>query len=233
MLVQSWLDVIVTSLMNVLDNIIGFIPSLIGAIIFLILGLVVARALEFAIEKIISLIKLDSALKKMGSDVDLQRSGIGLNSGKFLGKVAYWIIVIVFIIGIADILGLSTLSIFITSALGWVFSNLIAAVLILLIAAFIAQFLKKVVNASIKGAKLHSAKFLGSATWWVVIIFGIVAALKQLGVDTGLVESTLMSFIVAAPLAIGLAVGLAFGLGGKKQAEQILDRFEEKMEDRS
>jgi hypothetical protein len=29
------------------------------------------------------------------------------------------------------------------------------------------------------------------------MIFGAVAALKQLGIDTGLIESTLMSFIVA------------------------------------
>ncbi len=232
MLVQSWLDALVNSLMGVLDDIIGFIPDLVGAIILLIVGLVVARALEFAIEKVISLVRLDAALRKVGLDRYLQRAGIGLNSGKFLGKVAYWIIFIIFIVGIADVLGLSTLSVFITSALGWVFTNLIASVLILLVAAFIAQFLKKLVNASVLGAKLHSAKFLGSATWWVVMIFGAVAALKQLGIDTGLIESTLMSFIVAAPLAIGLAVGLAFGLGGKKQAEEILERLEEKLENR-
>ncbi len=232
MLVQSWLDALVNSLMGVLDDIIGFIPDLVGAIILLIVGLIVARALEFAIEKVISLVRLDSALRKIGLDRYLQRAGIGLNSGRFLGKIAYWIILIIFTVGIADILGLSTLSVFITSALGWVFTSLIAAVLILLVAAFIAQFLKKLVNASVLGAKLHSAKFLGSVTWWVVMVFGAVAALKQLGVDTGLIESTLMSFIVAAPLAIGLAFGLAFGLGGKKQAEEILERLEDKLENR-
>jgi len=219
------------SLMDVLDDIIGFIPDLIGAIVLLVIGLVVARALEFAIAKLIALARLDSALKKIGLDRYLQRAGVGLNSGRFLGRVIYWIILIVFVVGIAEILGLSTLSLFITSALGWVFTNLIAAVLILLVTAFIAQFLKKLVRASVMGAKLHSAKFLGSATWWVVMIFGAVAALKQLGIDTSLIESTLMSFIVAAPLTIGLALGLAFGLGGKKQAEQILERLEDKLDD--
>jgi hypothetical protein len=217
--------------MDVLDDIIGFIPDLIGAIVLLVIGLVVARALEFAIAKLIALARLDSALKKIGLDRYLQRAGVGLNSGRFLGRVIYWIILIVFVVGIAEILGLSTLSLFITSALGWVFTNLIAAVLILLVTAFIAQFLKKLVRASVMGAKLHSAKFLGSATWWVVMIFGAVAALKQLGIDTSLIESTLMSFIVAAPLTIGLALGLAFGLGGKKQAEQILERLEDKLDD--
>jgi hypothetical protein len=230
MLVQGWLNTLMNSLMDVLDDVVGFIPDLIGAIVLLILGLVVARALEFAIAKLVSLVRLDSALRKIGLDRYLQRAGVGLNSGKFLGKIVYWIILIVFVVGIAEILGLTTLSLFITSALGWVFTNLIAAVLILLVTAFIAQFLKKLVKASVMGAKLHSAKFLGSATWWIVMIFGAVAALGQLGIDTSLIENTLMSFIVAAPLTIGLALGLAFGLGGKKQAEQILERLEDKLD---
>jgi len=230
MVVQGWINALMNSLMDVLDDIIGFVPDLIGAILLFIIGLIVARALEFAIEKLISLARLDSVLRKIGLDRYLQRAGIGLNSGKFLGKVAYWIIFIIFVVGIADILGLSTLSLFITSALGWVFKNLIAAVLILLVTAFIAQFLKKLVGASVMGAKIHSAKFLSTATWWVVMVFGAIAALGQLGVDTSLIESTLMSFIVAAPLSIGLAVGLAFGLGGKKQAEQILERLEDRLD---
>jgi len=232
MLVQNWADVLMYSLMNMLDSIIGFVPNLIGAILLLIVGIVIAKALEFTIEKVISLVKLDSVLKKIELDRYLQKVGVNLNSGKFFGKVTYWIIFIVFIVGITDILGLSSLSLFITATLQWVFTSLIAAILILFVTAFIAQTLKQVVNASVKGAKLYSAKFLGSVTWWVVMIFGAIAALNQLGVDTMLLENTLMSFIVAIPITIAIAVGLAFGLGGKKQAEQILERLEDRLENR-
>ena len=232
MLVQSWADVLMHSLMSMLDSIIGFIPNLIGAILLLIVGIVIAKALEFTVEKVTSLVKLDSVLKKIELDSYLQRVGVSLNSGKFFGKITYWIILIVFVVGITDILGLSSLSVFITAALQWIFTSLIAAVLILFVTAFIAQTLKQVVNASVKGAKLYSAKFLGSVTWWVVMIFGAIAALNQLGVDTVLLENTLMSFIVAIPITIAIAVGLAFGLGGKKQAEQILDRLEDRLENR-
>jgi len=230
MLVQNWLDVFRHSLMSMLDSIISFIPGLVGAILLLIIGIVIAKAFEFVVEKTISLIKLDSVLKKIEIDRYLQKADIKLNSGKFLGKVAYWIILIIFAVVITEILGLLTLSTFITFALGWVFERLIAAILILLVAAFIAQTLKQVVNASVKGAKLHSVKFLGSATWWIVMIFGADAALNQLRVDTALLDSALMSIVFAVPIAIGLAVGLAFGLGGKKQAEQILERLEDRLD---
>ena len=232
MLVQNWVDVIMHSLMSMLDNIIGFVPNLVGAILLLIVGIAIAKVLEFAIEQTISIVKLDSVLKKIGVDRYLQRAGIALNSGKFFGTITYWIILIIFVVIITDILGLLTLSVFITSALQWVFTSLIAAILILFVTAFLAQTLKQIVNASVKGARLHSAKFLGSATWWIVMIFGAVAALNQLGVETTLLEGALMSMVVAVPVAVGLAVGLAFGLGGKKQAEQILERLEDRLENR-
>jgi len=230
MLVQNWLDALMYSLLTMLDSIISFLPNLLGAIILLIIGVVVAKSFEFTVEKIISAMKVDAALKKMGLDKYFHRANIKMDSGQFLGKVAYWIILIVFIVGITDILNLPTLSAFIFSVLGWVFTNLIAAILILLIAAFIAQLMQRLVSASVLGAKLHSAKFLGTATWWIVMIFGAIASLNQLGVDTGLIENTIMSFLFAIPLAIGLAAGLAFGLGGKKQAEQILERLEDKLD---
>ena len=230
MLVQNWLDVLMYSLMSMLDSIIGFIPNLIGAILLLIIGVVIAKALEFTVEKIVSLIKLDNVLKKIELDRYLQRAGMSLDSGKFFGVITYWIILIIFVVGITEILGLMALSFFITAALQWVFTSLVAAILILLVTAFIAQTLKQVVNASIKGAKLHSAKFLGAVTWWIVMIFGAVAALNQLGVETALLEGAVMSFVVAVPITVGLAVGLAFGLGGKKQAEQILERLEDRLD---
>lgn len=232
MLIQNWLDILASALMSVVGDIITFIPNLLGAILLLIIGLIIAKSMEFTVEKIIAAIKLDSLLKKINVNHYLNQAGITLNSGKFFGEIIYWIIVIIFAMVIADVLGLPALSLFITSALSWVFSNFIVAILILLVTAFIAQFLKRIVSAAIIGAKLHSAKFLGSVTWWMVMIFGAITALRHLGVDTRLFESVLMSFITAAPLSIGLAIGLAFGLGGKKQAERILDRLEDTLENR-
>ncbi|MDD5098863.1 MAG: hypothetical protein PHP35_00780 [Candidatus Colwellbacteria bacterium] len=229
---QIWRDIWVQSMTGVLNGVFGFIPNLLGAIIFLIVGLLIARALDFAVMKVISFVKLDVVLRKLGFDRYLQRAGVGLNSGMFLGKVVYWIVVLIFAIGIFDILGLTTLSAFVNMALVWIFSRLIVAVLILFVAAFLAQFLRKVVNASVMGAKLTSAKFLGSLTWWVVMIFGVISALEKLGIDTGFIQTNLTNIILIATASAGLALALAFGLGGKDKAEKVLDMLEDKIENR-
>ncbi|MDD4931153.1 MAG: hypothetical protein PHG66_03300 [Candidatus Colwellbacteria bacterium] len=229
---QSWSDVWYQAMMGVLNGVFGFVPNILGAIIFLIVGLLVARALDFAVLKIISFIKLDSVLRKLGLDRYLQRAGVALNSGAFLGKVVYWIVMLVFAIGIFDILGLMTLSAFVNDALRWIFSRLIVAVIILFVAAFLAQFIRRVVDAAIMGAKLHSAKFLGALTWWIVMIFGVIASLDRLGIDTGFIQTNLTNIILIITASVGLALGLAFGLGGKEQARKVLEKLEEKIENR-
>lgn len=230
--IQVWKDIWIQTWISVSSSVFGFVPNIIGAIIFLIVGLLVARALDFGVMKLISLIKLDSALRKLGLDRYLQRAGVALNSGAFLGKVVYWIVMLVFAIGIFDILEITTLSAFVNSALTWIFSKLIVAVLILFVAAFLAQFLRKVVNASIMGAKLSSAKFIGSLTWWIVMIFGTISALERLGIDTSFIQNNFTNIVLIAAASAGLALALAFGMGGKAKAEKVLNMLEDKMENR-
>ena len=231
--ILSWGDTLVLAFQEfVVRDVFGILPNILGALLLFIVGLLIARSVEFVIEKAISAIKLDVALKKVGLDRYFERAGMHLDSGKFLGRVAYWIILLVFVVGIADIFGLTTVSGFIRTALAWAFGSLLAAIVILIVSAFIGQFLKKLVDASIAGAKIHSAKFLGTATWWIVMVFGFMAALSKLGVDTSFIQSNVTNLVLIAAGSAGLAIGLAFGLGGKSHAEKLIGRIEDRIENR-
>ena len=63
-MLQTLIDVTVVSLLNVWTGVIGFIPSLIGALIVLIIGLIVASGVRSLIEKIVGLLKINDLLKK-------------------------------------------------------------------------------------------------------------------------------------------------------------------------
>lgn len=228
--VADLLEVVRGSLYDILASIIIYTPRVLGALLILIVGVIVARSLEFAISKIIEGLRIDVALRKVGVDRYIERAGFALNSGDFFGKLFYWLVMLVVVLGMSKTLGLSDIANFIQGALGWIFSDLLVAIVILVVSAFFAQFLRRLVNASVMGAKIHSAKFLGTITFWVVMIFGFITAVKHLGIDTSLVDETLKSLLLAVPIAIGLAFGLAFGLGGKNQAEKLLEKLEEKVE---
>jgi hypothetical protein len=137
----------------------------------------------------------------------------------------YWFFVVVFLLAASDILGFYSLSAFLKDTLMYV-PNIIVAILILLAALVVANFLRRLIRASVKGANLHAAKFLGTVTWWAVVIFGLLTALTQLGIAVSIINSIITGFV--AMLAI--AGGLAFGLGGKEYAAHMIGKLRDHTE---
>ncbi len=203
----------------------NFIPSLIAALVVLLVGLFIASLIRLFVERIIATIKLDVLLKKIGIADFAQRGGFALNSGAFVGGIVYWFFVVVLVLASSDILGLWGLSSFLSQVLLFL-PNIIVAAFIVLIAVIAGNFLRSLVRGSVKGAKLHAAHFLGTLVWWVTVVFGILAALLQLGVATQIVEAVITGVIAM----VSLAGGIAFGLGGKEYAADLLKKLRDRVE---
>src|SRR6185436_9284233 len=105
--------------------------------------------------------------------------------------------------------------------------QVIVAVLILLVAAVVAEAAERVVVGSAKAAQLRAAGFIGKVTRYGIWIFALLAALAQLNVATAFVQ-TLFTGVV---IAVSLAVGLAFGLGGQASAARYLEHLQSEMKD--
>ncbi len=225
--IESWSTVITQSLQNLWLGFADFLPSLIGALIIIIVGLIVAAALGTLVEKIFDGLKLDKLLHSIGLTPYFERAGLKLNGAAFLGKLTYWFLVIAFLLAASDTLGLYAFSGFLSRVLEYV-PNVVIAVLVMLAAVVVANFLRSLIKASVKSAGLKSANFLGSLTWWSVVIFGFFAALNQLNIATEVVNTLITGFI--AMLAI--AGGLAFGLGGKEYASHLIGKLREHTETR-
>lgn len=222
MVVQQWVDVIVGSLQNLWVTVVNFLPALIGALVVFIVGLIVAAVLAKIVERVIYYLKLDSLLRKAGVETYLERANLKLNTGYFLGQLVYWFMVIAFLLAASDILRFTSLSAFLRDVLLYI-PNVIVAILILLAALIVANFLKHLTRASVATAKLRYGKALGTIAWWTVIIFGLLTALFQLGIATSIIN-TLITGLIAM---LAIAGGLAFGLGGKDYAAQLLGKLRE------
>ena len=225
MIIQSWTDVVVGSLQNLWFGFVSFVPNLIAALVVLIVGLIVAAGLGTLVEKIFDAIRLDRFLEKVGLKPYFDRAGIKLRGAYFLGRLVYWFIVIAFLLAVSSSLGLYALSGFLTNILNYL-PNVIAAVLIMLAAVVLGNFLRRIVTASVMGAKLHAAHFLGSLTWWVIVVFGLLAALTQLNIAADIINSIVTGFIAM----LALAGGLAFGLGGRDYAGYLVNKLKDRTE---
>jgi len=224
MLVQDWVDTLSLSLRDLWLQFTGFLPELIGALVVLIIGIIVASGLERLVERLIYYLKIDTLMKQVGVEAFMQRAGMKLNTGHFLGKLVYWFFIVVFLLASSDILGFGALSVFLKEVLNYI-PSVIIAVLILLASLVVANFLKGLVKASVMGARLHAGKTLGTIAWWGVAVFGFLTALAQLGVAVQIIN-TLITGLVAM---LALAGGLAFGLGGKEHASDWLSKMRDEL----
>lgn len=219
--IQDWSLQIQDSLSTLWGQFLNFIPDLLGAILLLVVGLIIAAIIERVVERLVYILRVDHVLKKLGARPYFDRANVKLNIGHFLGRFTYWFIVLAFILAASEVLNFFALSSFLKDVLLYI-PNVIVAALILLAGLVAANFVRRLVVASINGAKLHHAHGIGTLTWWVIFVFGFLAALQQLGIAETIITAVISGFV--AMLAI--AGGLAFGLGGKEHAKRFLDNIQ-------
>lgn len=214
------------SLYRLWDGVIAFIPSLVGALVIMIVGLIVAAVVKAVVEKVLTAVRLDSLLRKIGLETYFERAGLRINSGRFFGLFVYWFFVIVAVMAATEVLHLEGVSIFLGQVVMYI-PKVIVSIFMMLAAVVLANFLRSVVRASILSSKLHASKFLGTFTWWMVVVFGFIAALDQLQIF-GVIIYPLIVGVIGM---IALAGGIAFGLGGKDYAGHLLEKLREQTEE--
>lgn len=221
---QTWGEITAISLFGLWEKFINFFPILLGAILVFLLGWIIAVVMEKVVEKMILSLRIDQAFEKMGLRRKLNESGINLNVAAFFGGLVKWFLVLVFLMAATDILGLNQVTNFLNSIILYI-PNVVVAVIILAVVFLVGNLVYAVVKGSTRAAGVMSATLLATISKWSIIIFGLLAALIQLGIATSLV-STIFIGIVAM---LSLAGGLAFGLGGKEEAQMILKKLREEI----
>jgi len=199
----------------------SFVPRLVAGVIIFVVGWVIAHALGKVVEQIFRSLKVDKALQSLGVEEPIERAGIKLDVGAFVGALVKWFVVIVFLTATADVLGLTQVTDFLKDDVLGYLPNVFVAAMILVVAALIADAVGILVTGSAKAANLPSSGFLGGVSKWSIWVFAILAALYQLGIAGPMVQ-TLFIGIVGA---LSLGLGLAFGLGGKDAAAKYLERL--------
>src|SRR3989344_173106 len=141
MVLRTWGDVVVESLMQSWAAVGNFIPLFIGAVVVFLIGWVVAVALGSLIEQVVKALRIDAILQRMELEKALERGGVRLNSGMFLGALVRWFVIIVFLLAAANILGLTQVSEFLTQVLYYIPNGVVAALLQLGVATILIQTL--------------------------------------------------------------------------------------------
>lgn len=214
--IQDWGDAVLVSLTTALQNFLGFLPQLIGAILVLIIGWIVAGLIAGLVERALGAVGFERAAQSTGISGFVQRSGSDWTASKIVAEIVKWFIRLIAIQAAASILGMPQITAIINSILLFL-PNLVVALVIIVVGALIASFVAGIVRGSTAEMGFANPALLGGIARYAIIVFAVIAAVNQLGIAATVVN-TLFIGVVAA---VAAAFALAFGLGGRDVAAQI------------
>lgn len=202
-----------------------FLPRVLLAVVILIVGWLVAKAIRFALVKTLRAINFNVVTERAGVDRFLQQGGGEIDTTDVLGLLAYWLVILAALMIAFNSMGLA----YVTDLIGRVVlfvPKVMVAVLILAFGAYFARFVGAAITTWCKNVGIGEAKTLGRLSRYAIMIFVVLIALDQLGLGD-IIRQTFL--IVVAAVALGLA--LAFGLGGQKRAAELLERWSRRDDD--
>lgn len=212
----TFTQVIQFSLLDLWGRLIGILPIIAGAIIVLLLGLLVAPILGGIVKKVFDAIRIDDLAEKAGIKEVTSEYSQNFSISLLLGKIVKWFFILAFVMAAAEILGWTRITEFLNEIVFYV-PQVLIAVIILVFSVIAGNFFDILVTRSLIGTNtpVDNPHVIGKITKWAFVLFGLLAAMLQLGIAPSLIQILFAGIV--------LALALAFGLGGREKASQILD----------
>ena len=204
-----------------LAGMIAFLPSLLGAIVILVVGFIVAKLLEKATDAILERLRFDKALDRGGVSAALKRTGTKLDPSSIVARLVFWTVMLVAVMMAANALGLTAVATMFDRIVAFI-PNVIVAVLIVVFGMLVGEFVKDLIAASM--GSVGGGMVMSKVAKVAIVTVAIFMALDQLQIAHNIVTMAFTLTIGAA----ALAAGLAFGLGNRELAGELMRRWVER-----
>jgi hypothetical protein len=203
------------SIQKALDSLLGFIPNILGFLVILFIGYLIARAVKAVVAKLLEKVGLDKALHNSSAGQYVERVSPDAHPSRLIGLVAFWFIFIYAIAAAIGALKIPALTNFMANVQNYL-PNVVAAVLIFVVGAALAGavggFAHKLMGDTATGRVVRA---VGPGLILAIVTFMV---LTQLKIAPTIVTATYVALIGM----LALAGALAFGLGGREIAADVL-----------
>ena len=220
---KEQIQILLESSQQFLNEIARAVPQIIGAILILLIGWLIAKLVKRIFVKLMKLVKLNWLTEKSGIEKFLKEGGVKITAVDLLGSLVYWIIMLIVIMSTLNTLQLTSAKELFNQIILYI-PNIIVSILILLLGLYAAKFVSQAIVVALKNMKDQSAQLIEKITYYAIIVLTIFIVLSQLNIAENIVT---IAFLLIFG-AFCLAFGLAFGLGGKDYAADLLKKLNDK-----
>ena len=200
--------------------------GLVRTLVFLILAFIVAGISSLVVRKLIKLLKIDAKLDKWGVN-----EGQAGTSRKFIGKLVFLIVFLLFLPSIFEPLGLTGVTEpfanFAATCINYI-PNIIAAFLVIFVGLFVGRIVAQIVTILLAKTKLDNltrkvgsdtvvtklSQIIGNVVYAIIIMIVIVQALTVLKLEAISTPALAIinSVFAAIPSILLAAVVIGFGV---------------------
>jgi hypothetical protein len=217
---KEQLNLFLESSQQFLNEIAVALPQIIGALLILIIGWILARIIKRLSVKGLRLVRFNYLTEKSGIEKFLEKGGVKVSSVDVIGTLIYWIIMLVVILATLNSLKLTAASTLFNKIMLYI-PNIIVAILVLVIGIYFARLVSQILVTSLKNLEEKAATTIGTIANYAIIVFTVFIILGQLNIADDIVTSAFAILFGA----VCLALGLAFGLGGKDWAAKMIQKY--------
>jgi hypothetical protein len=203
------------SVQQALDSFFGFLPNILGFLVILLIGYIIAKVARKAIATLLQKVGLDKALHNSDAGQYVERVSPGASPANLIGAVAFWFVFLFAISAAIGALKIPALSDFIAQVQAFL-PNIIVAAIIFVVAAALA---------GVVGGAAHklmgdtpTGKIVRAVIPGLILAIGTFMVLDQLQIAPQIVTITYAALLGM----LALAGALAFGLGGREVAGDLL-----------
>jgi hypothetical protein len=207
---------ILQSLQAAFTTFVNYLPQILGAIVVLVVGYIIAKILNIVITKLLRRAKLDARLTSTSGDRFVEKVSPGGSPARLVGGVVFWVIMLFVISSAISTLNIPALTGFMNLVLSYL-PNVLAALLIFIVAAAVAGTISGLAHRTMGDTPTGRVVRTGGPA--LVMAIAIFMILTQLGIAPVIVTTTYIAVIGA----IALGTALAFGLGGRDAAADIIN----------
>ena len=208
---------IVPPFLRLVATILGFLPGILGALVIVTVGALVAKGVQMGVQAVLGLETVEKAITKIVKK-PLTTGGISVTFSELIWNLLYSILIAMTVVLAVDYSGLLANSGELISRLLGYTSNVVAAIFVLVLGVFLANFFAALVRLIAANLDIEQSEGLSKLTRLAIVIFTGIVALRELGAAFGLAVQNLDTLF----MAISLALALSFGLGGKDIAAKYL-----------
>jgi len=191
-----------------------FVPALLGALVILFAGYLLAKLCEKGADRFLRRIRLNAMLRRGGVLHAVERSGAQVNPVRVVANLVFWLVMFGVLLVAANALGLESLANVFSELVSYI-PSVIAAIVIVIVGIVLGGFVGGLIQAS--AGALHGGPTLARVGRAGVIVLAVFMALQELGIATDLV-TTAFAILFGA---VALALALAFGLGNRELAGEV------------